>query len=356
MQPVLQPTDLIGNARWYVHQVRVSGQAEVVAMTPEAYAASSFLDHRIRLPENAQVRRIDFNALHPHFQDVAPCETRFIFHISHVGSTLLSKAIGKLGGVLAYREPMMLRWLSEIRSNLTLPESRYNAHAYTVMLRTALGLLARPLGDQHKSVVKASSFASNLADDILTLQPKSRAVGIYCRFESFAATVMNGRGGWDDMLAQAPVRMRRLHGMLGRQPWQLARLSAGEIVALNWLCEMLTLSRAQRRHADRFTWFDFDHFLHHCDGDFVRLAQALGLECGAAEVAALHDSGVLNAYSKDERVTYDAATRAQIKRDVAMRHESEILRGRAWLDRALADHPELRELQLFTADVEDIAA
>ena len=44
-------------------------------------------------------------------------DARWIFHIGHVGSTLVSRLLGELAGVLAIREPRLLRDLA-----LTPPE------------------------------------------------------------------------------------------------------------------------------------------------------------------------------------------------------------------------------------------
>lgn len=354
--PSLAGDEIKSSARWHVHQVSVTGTAEVVSMTNQSYAASSFLDHRIVLPEAAIAHNVKFSSLHQFFGDPAGNETRFLFHISHVGSTLLSKALGVAPECLCLREPILLRWLSDIRRDLHLPESRYNKAAYRQLLCTIVGLLARPLGEEKNVIVKATSYASNLADDILNCQPRSRAVGIYSRFEIFAANVLKGMGGWQDMLSQAPKRMQRLHSLLGRQPWQLAYLSPGEIVALNWLTEMTTLSLAESRHRDRFTWIEFDSFLSDSSKNMSGIARQLGLAWGKREDKRLAVSGIMETYSKGGGREYSAASRKIEIAALAEQNAAEIEKGRAWLDRALNDHQELRIVQPFAAISQDLVA
>ena len=102
--------ELTGSARWHVHQVLPTGRAEAVTMTREAYTRSDFLDHRIHVPQGAAVAALDFARLTPLFAEAGKLRTSYIFHISHVGSTLLSKALATRPTVLGLREPQLLRW------------------------------------------------------------------------------------------------------------------------------------------------------------------------------------------------------------------------------------------------------
>lgn len=158
---MLTAEDLVNSAKWHVHQVRTDGNAELIEMSMECYRASSFLDHRIKVPDEALGHTVRFQDLFSLFGSASALTTGYIFHISHVGSTLLSRIIGEVPGVLSLREPMLLRWLAEVRRDIRQPESRYDWSGYVVRLNTALGLLGRPLPTASKVVVKATSFASN---------------------------------------------------------------------------------------------------------------------------------------------------------------------------------------------------
>lgn len=340
-------SDLTGSARWHVHQVLPTGRAEVVAMTPEAYARSDFLDHRIFVPEGAAVATLDFARLTGLFPEVAGLRTGYIFHISHVGSTLLSKALATRHSVLGLREPQLLRWIAEIRRDLHTPESRFDPSGYQALLRAVLGLVGRKFAAEDEVVVKATSFAANLAADVLALQAQARAIVLYSRFEAFAANVLRGQGGWTDVLVQAPVRMRRLHARLGTTPWRLAGMSHGEVVALNWLCEVSELASASRSNPGRLCWIEFDDMMDSGAHAMGEAARFLGIDWGPADRARLEASGVLGRYSKDERVPFGRDQRRTMLAEVAARHAAEIRRGKDWLYRACQDHPELACVEHF---------
>lgn len=339
--------DIWGSARYLVHNVRPTGEAEVFEMTRACYELSSFLDHRVSTPDAGQSKLFNFAGFYEKSTAEAAYDTRFIFHISHVGSTLMSRAIGAAPNVLSLREPVLLRWLSEIRASLTAPESRYTAVGYTKTLKIVLALLARKIDPTDTVVVKVTSFANILAEDILTLQPKSSAIGMYCRFHPFAANVLKGGGAWSDMVAQAPGRMKRLHAMLGRQPWQLAFMGPGEIVALNWLTEMLTLARVEQRHSGRFKWVDFDEFLAPAAPNVAAVASDLNIKWSKQADLNLRQREVLSTNSKNISKSFDSSSRNKVIADVQKSSSDEIGRGLAWLQRAISDHRECRIIEKF---------
>lgn len=330
-----------GSAEWYVSELRLNGQAELVPMNRESYDASSFLDRRIQLPPDAQVYELPFNALHPLFTDVSQLQTRYLFHISHVGSTLISKLIGSNPDILSLREPVLLRNLAEYKQKLGDPESRMDRQTFLVFLRTALGLIGRPLAPASNVVVKATSFANVLAADILNLLPQSRAVGIYSRFDNFAATILKGAGGWSDILHMAPSRMKRLHVMLGRQPWQLWRLSPGQVTAMSWLCEMATLISAGARSPDRLSWIEFDRFMDDPEKNIMTICSALQLHWTVEDSNRMASSGLLSVYGKSKDRIYSLDDRNK-ELDFIKSHQAVIIaEGKDWILKSIKDHPEL---------------
>src|SRR5689334_1566529 len=104
--------EIAQDARWLAQALDPSsGMVRLVAMDRESYRAASFLDDRmLQRPLDAQVMP---------WPDVAAAvaedlrsDARWIFHIGHVGSTLVSRLLGELEGVLAVREPRLLRDLA----------------------------------------------------------------------------------------------------------------------------------------------------------------------------------------------------------------------------------------------------
>jgi hypothetical protein len=336
--------DITASAAHYVHSVGVNMQATLYPMTAESYRASIFLDNRIALPADAPSAQINFMDLCGQLPAVAKAETHYLFHISHVGSTLLSRLLGCKREVLSLREPLLLRWLSLFKSELGKPECRIDAATYEAFLATSLGLISRSLGAIDQVIVKATSFTNNIAHDVLAVQPKARAIGIYSQLNAFVATILKGGSGWNDILELAPIRLKRLHDTLGYAPWQLSKLSAGEIVAMSWLCEMATLQRVAAAVGDRFMWLDFDAYLANPDQNFAAMCSSLRLEWTANDAAAAQASGLSSQYSKDSSVSFGSETRRSQIAEILVRQTAEVNRAQTWVDNAIAAYPEFGAL------------
>ena len=79
--------------------------------TGTATAPPSFLDDRLmQQPVDAQL--VPWPDDRSGVAGDLRTDARWIFHIGHVGSTLVSRLLGELDGVLAVREPRLLRDLA----------------------------------------------------------------------------------------------------------------------------------------------------------------------------------------------------------------------------------------------------
>src|SRR4051812_37836226 len=88
----------------------------LVRLTEADYARASFLDDRALDRQTAR-RQLPVGELEAAVADTGLGENcSFIFHIGHVGSTLLSRLLGGHPAVFALREPAILRSLAQVRS------------------------------------------------------------------------------------------------------------------------------------------------------------------------------------------------------------------------------------------------
>src|SRR5438046_4135658 len=78
----------------------------LVRLTAADYAAASFLDARM-LPADAPHAWVPWAGVRRAAAGLAP-RCHFIFHISHVGSTLLSRLLGQHPALFSLREPVIL--------------------------------------------------------------------------------------------------------------------------------------------------------------------------------------------------------------------------------------------------------
>lgn len=334
--------EITNSAAHYVYNVSVNMQATIYQMTTETYKASVFLDNRIILPAGAPSVQINFMDLCDQFPAIAEAETRYLFHISHVGSTLLSRLLGCKGEVLSLREPLILRWLSLLKNDLGKAESRIDIPTYQAFLGASLGLISRSLGAVDQVIVKPSSFTNNIAQDVLAMQPKARAIGIYSRLDPFVATILKGGGGWNDILELSPVRLKRLHEMIGGDVWRLSQLKAGEIIAMSWLSEMATLQRLAT--SDNFMWLDFDAYLLKPQFNFMAMCNSLRIDWTEEDEAVADASGLKRRYSKDSSISFGSETRQAQISAILKRQSAEVASARAWLGQAFTAYPEFSTL------------
>src|SRR4249919_2530667 len=88
-----------------------TGMIRLVAMDRDSYRAASFLDDRLmQQPVDAQI--VPWPDIESAVSNGLRSDARWIFHIGHVGSTLVSRLLGEIEGVLAIREPRLLRDLA----------------------------------------------------------------------------------------------------------------------------------------------------------------------------------------------------------------------------------------------------
>src|SRR4051794_25677636 len=99
------PEEIARDARWLTQALDpAAGQVRLVAMDREAYRSAGFLDDRmLQRPADAQI--VQWPLVEQAMAGELRRDARWIFHIGHVGSTLVSRLLGEIEGVLAVREP-----------------------------------------------------------------------------------------------------------------------------------------------------------------------------------------------------------------------------------------------------------
>ena len=84
----------------------------MMRVSEDEFKAASFLDQRLTQSETGKPQRAmqwgDWSVIAPQGAG-ARDDARFIFHIGHVGSTLIARLLGEASDTLALREPQLLR-------------------------------------------------------------------------------------------------------------------------------------------------------------------------------------------------------------------------------------------------------
>ena len=126
----------------------------LVRMDDASYRDASFLDDRL-LSQNRESRLCGLDEMIAASEVASGPPAGWIFHLGHVGSTLVSRLLGELDAVLALREPRALRDLAAADEG------------ERPRLAGALERLMARRGPAHQIViVKATSFVSEYASQL----------------------------------------------------------------------------------------------------------------------------------------------------------------------------------------------
>lgn len=301
-----------------------------VHVTRTAYAAASFLDERMLVP-GTRGRWCPW----PEVQRAAAGlsgRCHFVFHISHVGSTLLSRLVGHHPALFSLREPAVLRTLAEAHLLLGHPSCPWDQAEFDRRLAVYLALWSRTFEPGQVAVIKATSFVSEMAQLLMDRVADARSILMFVPPKTFLAALLGG--AMSDITAAAGQRLFRLHRRLGAALWKPGSLSPGESVAMSWLSEMLALHAAATRFPDRVLWVDFDRFLTDPGSGLAAVLTHLGAGCVDETVPAILARPTLGEYAKAPGQKFDAQFRHRLLRQDEERHAAEIRKGLDWLDRA----------------------
>jgi hypothetical protein len=297
----------------FPHSLDVEKRAvTLIRLTEADYRTASFLDARLLTP-TTQSRTLPWPDLVAAATDL-PEAANFIFHIGHVGSTLLARLLGAHPEIFALREPMILRTLAQ--------SGGYD-------LAPVLKLLSRTFRPSQRALVKATSFVSEIAPQILSRPYQPRAIFMFVPAEIYLATILGGPNSRQEAGALGVSRFNRLQKRLGKPIAQPA--SEGELIAMSWACEMSALAAAPP--SDRIFWLDFDQFLADPASLLARCFNHLGIEASGEQIAAILAGPDMRTYSKAQEYDYDAQLRRDVLDQARAQHGAEIKRGMLWLEK-----------------------
>ena len=321
----------------------------LIRLTRSDYETASFLDGRILTPRTIG-RTVPWRQVAVSIEAAKLVQScNFIFHIGHVGSTLLSRLLGAHRSVFALREPQILRLFAQIRSEPETQARVWSDDDFRQRLDGCLKLLSRTFEPDQNAWVKATSFVSELASSVLAGPPLPKALMMFVSPESHLATILGGPNSRQEAKTLTPGRLRRLNRRVGREAWRLASLSEGEAIALGWACEMSALAEAGNAAGARVFRLDFDGFLDDPGSNLAAVFRHFDLDATPGDVQAILDGPDMRRYSKAPEHAYDANVRRAVLNEARATHGAEIARGLAWLEKAAAEFVPVGDAVAFAA-------
>ena len=340
MNPVasLNAGALAATPLWFPHLLDPATDRVLLVEKSEAdYRDSAFLDERSLRPDGRR-HAVEWWHLAAAFPPAARRDVHYIFHIGHVGSTLISRLMGELPETFALREPLILRTFAERLGERGQAEALWDPASIPGRLDVLTALLSRTFRPEQRALVKATSFVSDIAADLLPTG--SSALLLYVRPERYFETILAGPSSRQELAMTAPARLRRLHRAAGEDRWRLWEMGEGEKVAMAWAAEMASLaSAAEALPAASVMWLDFDSFLDAPAATLAALARHFGVELDPAGAEHLAADPLMRRYSKAAEYEYDRELREEVLEQARREQAPAIAAARRWLDSAASDCP-----------------
>jgi hypothetical protein len=310
VNPSPLPDRLGESGDWLVQAIDPQARlARLICMDALAYRDASFLDDRI-LPAGKPSLLCKLDDLIVRASEVSSPPAGWIFHIGHVGSTLVSRLLGEFEGVLAIREPRSLR-------DLTATSGEEQRRLATALRR----LMARRGANDRTVVVKATSFVSEVAP--LLVEARAPVLFLYATPENYIASILAGENSLKELAALQSFRTDRLLGrgiaLDGFDGSNAHRAAAA------WACEMTSLEAAAvgMPHGE-IRWADFDAILVDMAGWLDQAAGHFGIEPAPGVAGAIAAGPLMRRYSKALEYDYSPGLRAELLAEARYRHGADI--------------------------------
>jgi hypothetical protein len=248
-----------------------------------------------------------------------------IFHVSHCGSTLVSRLVAELPDNLPVRESLVALGLAVTRRDLDRAESRLDGATWDRLFDTASRLLSRTYRPGQRAVLKFTSACGNLVTPVLQRNTDSKALLLHTDLETWLTVMLRDENVRHNGRFYAQDWLKDLHALTGRRDLRLAALGDAQQFAVNWLATMLQFERAIQQYPQRAQRCDFEPFLADTVAGLTDVGSFFGLDtAGAAAIAA---GPLLKSYAKNPAKPFDRAARDLELKATRQRSGAEIRAG-----------------------------
>jgi len=320
-------------------------QALVVRLSDADLCGAAFVDDRMLQVQRPAVWMPLAELLGPTLP-LAPPAPAAIFHIGHCGSTLLSRMLGALPGVLSIREPLILRTLAELRREAE-PVARFDAPTLAQMFRRSLALLQRRSRGAKRVVVKATSSCNSLVAPWMECDSQARGVLMHIDFRSYLCTMLKSPTSRYDAENFVAARLSELQQRLGDDALRLYQLDQAQRIALGWFAEMQRFAALVADHGERLLRLDFADLLAEPAVTLATVADHYRIAHSPQSIAAALGPEITGRYAKATDHPYSRADREADLRTAAELYPTELSSAWAFADELVRRYPQLAELRRY---------
>jgi hypothetical protein len=262
---------------------------------------------------------------------------RFIFHVGHCGSTLLSRVLAQSPKILAHREPYILGGMSDTLRDIDSATAWVRQDTWLQILRTVVYLLGRTDEPYEQAVVKVKSGQTNLAMPLLGLDKRIRAIGLYVPLERFLAGALRDDGRTTDAAIFVPHKLRDWIEISGTTVLKVADLTTVQRIGVCWLSSMAQMIAVAERFPDRLMLVNFEEFLRDPPRSIDGVLSHMHLGGEKSEILAGYRE-VASSHSKEPDKKFDRASRERLLIESRERNSDRIEAGLKFIEQHLQKH------------------
>jgi hypothetical protein len=252
--------ELLSDPLYFPFQLICDRQIGYLKISEDTFKKSSFLDRRIFGVEGEMIF-LSASEVERQLRELTINTTKdliHIFHISHVGSTFISKLLESLNEVKVLREPNILRDFTREYSKVIKSSSEYKKHELDSILFGILKSFTH--GRESKVVIKHTSsnlglpIGHNHIENIV-----QKEILLYTDLKNFLSHAITSNGLRSDAEGNARIRLNYLNKICFSNFFNLDDLKFLQIVSLIWMVEFskILARKASNKNALLIN-FDYD--------------------------------------------------------------------------------------------------
>lgn len=234
--------NIISNPLYLPFELFADKRVGYLKVSDDTYEQSIFLDSRIK---GAMDQMICFSSeeVDDFLRELKINQDKSlvnIFHISHVGSTFLSKLLGSLDEIKVLREPNILKNFTREYFKLKNASSEYKKYELNSLLQ---GIIKSFLcGSEPKVLIKHTSSNLNLPLSGVNLGHISqKEILLFTSLQSFISHSITSAALSEDAKENASFRLDQLNKICFSNSFDLSDLEYLKIVSLTWMVELLKI-------------------------------------------------------------------------------------------------------------------
>ena len=250
----------------------------------------------------------------------------FIFHSAYCCSTLLARALDRVGFASTLKEPLILNDLVGWRHRGGDPAQ------IAEVLNDALTLSARAFVPGEAMIIKPSNVVNALAPTMLNLRPDARAVLLYAPLRVFLTSIAR-KGMWGRLWVRELLAKQLADRMvdLGFAPEDYFRLTDLQAAAVGWIAQADLFAALAHRFPGRVRSLQSETLVAAPRAALHAICDLYALPINTATLDALEHSEAFARNAKDG-TTYRAADRTREQMDGATLYADEIDKVLIWAE------------------------